>query len=42
MINKNKTRSDDYMASQKQHNERVEQFLERIAKALEQKDKNVV
>jgi large-conductance mechanosensitive channel len=42
MINKNKTRSDDYMASQKQHNERVEQLLERIAKALEQKDKNVV
>jgi hypothetical protein len=27
------------MASQKQHNERVEQILERIAKALEQKDK---
>jgi F0F1-type ATP synthase membrane subunit b/b' len=41
-INKNKTRSDDYIASQKQHNERVEQFLERIAKALEQKDKDAV
>jgi hypothetical protein len=30
------------MARQKQHNERVEQFLERIAKALEQKDKDAV
>jgi membrane protein implicated in regulation of membrane protease activity len=42
MIRKNKTRSDDYIASQKQHNERVEQILERIAKALEQKGKDVV
>jgi large-conductance mechanosensitive channel len=41
-VNKNKKRSDDYMASQKQHNERVEQILERIAKALEQKGKDVV
>ena len=41
-ISKNKKRSDDYMASQKQHNERVEQILERIAKALEQKGKDVV
>ena len=41
-ISKNKTRSDDYIASQKQHNERVEQILERIAKALEQKDKDEV
>jgi hypothetical protein len=41
-INKNKKRSDDYIASQKQHNERVEQILERIAKALEQKDKDAV
>jgi membrane protein implicated in regulation of membrane protease activity len=41
-VNKSKTRSDDYIASLKQHNERVEQILERIAKALEQKDKDVV
>ena len=41
-INKNKKRSDDYIASQKQHNERVEQVLERIATALEQKDKDAV
>jgi len=41
-INKNKKRSDDYIASQNQHNERVEQMLERIAKALEQKDKDAV
>jgi Na+/H+ antiporter NhaC len=42
MIRKNQKRSNDYIESQKQHNERVEQFLERIAKALEQKDKDVV
>ena len=42
MIRKNQKRSNDYIASQKQHNERVEQILERIAKALEQKDKDVV
>jgi F0F1-type ATP synthase membrane subunit b/b' len=41
-VNKSKKRSDDYIASQKQHNERVEQILERIAKALEQKDKDAV
>ena len=42
MIRKNQKRSDDYIASQKQHHERVEQSLERIAKALEQKDKDAV
>ena len=36
-VRKGRKQSDDYMASQKQHNERVEQILERIAKALEQK-----
>lgn len=41
-MRKNQKRSDDYIMSQKQHHERVEQFLERIAKALEQKDKDVV
>jgi F0F1-type ATP synthase membrane subunit b/b' len=42
MIRKNQKRSNDYIASQNQHNERVEQILERIAKALEQKDKDAV
>lgn len=41
-LRKNQKRSDDYIASRKLHNERVEQILERIAKALEQKDKDVV
>jgi large-conductance mechanosensitive channel len=41
-VRKGRKQSDDYMARQKQHNERVEQFLERIAKALEQKGKDGV
>jgi len=41
-VRKGRKQSDDYMARQKQHNERVEQFLERIAKALEQKGKDAV
>ena len=36
-VRKSQRRSDDYMAVQKQHNERVEQLLERIAKAVEKK-----
>ena len=31
-------RTDDYVARQEQHNQRVEQLLERIAKAVERKD----
>ena len=41
-VRKGRKQSDDYTARQKQHNERIEQLLERIAKALEQKDKDVV
>lgn len=41
-LRKGRKQSDDYVARQKQHHERVEQILERIAKALEQKDKDVV
>lgn len=42
MIRKSHKRSDDYLTNQKQHNERVEQVLERIATALEQKNKDAV
>jgi membrane protein implicated in regulation of membrane protease activity len=41
-VRKGRKQSDDYITSQKQHHERIEQLLERIAKALEQKDKDVV
>jgi hypothetical protein len=39
-LRKNQKRSDDYIADQKRHNERVEQLLERVANALEKKDAN--
>ena len=41
VVRKNQKRSDDYMARQKQHNERVEQLLERIAKAVEREHEDV-
>ena len=41
-MRKNQKRSNDYITSQRQHHERIEQLLERIAKALEQKGKDVV
>jgi uncharacterized membrane protein len=37
-VRKNQKRSDDYIAEQKRHNDRVEQLLERIASAIEKKD----
>jgi hypothetical protein len=42
VVSKNQKRSDEYIAIQKQHMEKVEQTLERIAKAVEKKDKDVV
>jgi hypothetical protein len=38
LVRKNQKRSDDYIADQKRHNERVEQLLDRIANAIEKKD----
>ena len=40
-VRKQQTRSENYLADQKQHNERVEQLLERIAKAVERKETDV-
>src|SRR2546423_1371795 len=37
-VRKQQRRSENYIADQKQHNERVEQLLERIAKAAERKE----
>jgi len=37
-MRKQQMRSANYMSDQKQHNERVEQLLERIAKAVERKE----
>ena len=39
-LRNNKKRTDDYIARQTQHMERVELLLERIAKVVEQKDTN--
>jgi ATP-dependent Zn protease len=40
VLRKTQKRGDDYMATQKLHNDRVEQLLERIAKAVENKGPN--
>jgi hypothetical protein len=41
VVRKQATRADNYIADQKQHHERVEQLLERIARAVERKETDV-
>src|ERR1051325_1080763 len=38
LARKNQKSTEDYIADQKRHNERVEHLLERVANALEKKD----
>jgi TRAP-type C4-dicarboxylate transport system permease small subunit len=38
LVRNNQKRTDDYIADQKRHNERVEHLLERVANDIEKKD----